>query len=195
MSSTPESPKIVACREVKPAMLEVLEAEVEKKLEEASLEELRYLKVKFEGKKDVANTNQLSVKVVMNASYGGLGTKKGRFSGFKEIAMTITWRGRWAIQVTRDFVLNYTSQAHVKADPRWDDVKLDVIYGDTDSVFVKMTNTRNKLMTIADAWYYAKAVSKEATKSSIESRTCWKTSTSLDGLPFSASTTRRWAVK
>lgn len=120
--------------------------------------------MKFGDKKEVANTNQLSVKVVMNASYGGLGTKKGRFSGFKEIAMTITWRGRWAIQVTRDFVLSYTSQDHVKADPRWQDVKLEVIYGDTDSVFVKMTNTKNKVMTIKDAWYYAKAVSGEATK-------------------------------
>jgi DNA polymerase elongation subunit (family B) len=155
-----------SCRDLKQGMRKVLEADMpdKKKLEEASLEELKYLKAKFVAKNEVANTNQLSVKVVMNASYGGLGTKKGRFSGFKEIAMTITWRGRWAIQVTRDFVLGYTSQAHVKADSRWADVKLDVIYGDTDSVFVKMTNTKNKVMTIADAWYYAKAVSKEATQ-------------------------------
>lgn len=70
----------------------------------------------------IYNATQLAVKVSMNSVYGFTGASKG-FLPMKPIASSVTARGRELIQVTKDFCeKNY---------------ECEVVYGDTDSCYVK----------------------------------------------------------
>ena len=79
---------------------------------------------------DVANAKQRATKVLCNSMYGIMGYTRGRFYR-REIAEAITLGGQW---------LN-------KATKKWFEEKnYEVIYGDTDSVFVKMPPDHEKFI-------------------------------------------------
>lgn len=87
------------------------------------------------------NQKQLAIKVVMNAIYGTLGAAFGHIS-MSRIAYTITWRGRRYIKAARDFANSLRS---VSAElPGVGEVLLvgdaspETVYGDTDSIMVRM---------------------------------------------------------
>jgi DNA polymerase I len=81
-------------------------------------------KIKSMSKKkgDAYDLQQYALKVVANAAYGAFGYSRFRLYN-RDIARSITYVGRSALESTRDFLQN--------------NYNLDVIYGDTDSFFVK----------------------------------------------------------
>lgn len=79
------------------------------------------------------NVLQLSIKIVMNSFYGFFGVKEGMMPGMQPIAISTTFHGRDYIQRTKRFLHNLFD-----THPDYADLHMDVIYGDTDSVFVKI---------------------------------------------------------
>lgn len=75
---------------------------------------------------------QLSIKIVMNSFYGFFGVKEGMMPGMQPIAVSTTFYGRDYIQRTKRFLQNLFD-----THPDYADLNMDVVYGDTDSVFVK----------------------------------------------------------
>lgn len=76
---------------------------------------------------------QLGVKVVMNSFYGFFGVKAGMMPGLQPIAVCTTFYGRSYIERTQAFLFNL-----FKTHPDYKSLHLDIVYGDTDSVFVKI---------------------------------------------------------
>ena len=87
-----------------------------------------------------------AIKIIMNSFYGVLGSSGCRFHS-QQLASSITRRGHEIITRTRDFI---------------EDAGYTVIYGDTDSVFVKLednvdeheaASTGKSLMHSLNAWW------------------------------------------
>jgi len=75
---------------------------------------------------------QLSIKIVMNSFYGFFGVKEGMMPGMQPIAVSTTFYGRDYIQRTKQFLQNLFD-----THPDYEKLNMEVVYGDTDSVFVK----------------------------------------------------------
>jgi DNA polymerase elongation subunit (family B) len=80
---------------------------------------------------DVANAKQRATKVLCNSMYGIMGYSRGRYYK-REIAEAITLGGQW---------LNKTTKTWLEESKGY-----PVIYGDTDSQFVKMFDGANKIL-------------------------------------------------
>jgi DNA polymerase I len=83
-------------------------------------------KVSSENEKKVLDARQYALKIMANAFYGYTGYVRGRVY-ILDIANAITSCGRYLIQKTRDIVET--------------DKNLKVVYGDTDSIMVKLQTT------------------------------------------------------
>lgn len=80
----------------------------------------------------VLDNNQLATKCTTNSIYGVSGAAKGRMPNI-DVAAQITRYGQKLILATRDYIL---TQWQNETSPELSWIKPDVIYGDTDSVFV-----------------------------------------------------------
>lgn len=96
-------------------------------------------------KEAIYNARQLALKVSANSVYGSMGCTKGKLY-LKAIAASVTKIGRDGLMATREFVLSRMSAAFVYGDERaralWGDAAAstfaDVLYGDTDSVMIRV---------------------------------------------------------
>ena len=79
--------------------------------------------VKDPAKKRMLNAEQYALKIMANAFYGHMGYARARIYDL-DIANTITFTGRHTIQKTKDIIEK--------------ELGYKVVYGDTDSVFVKV---------------------------------------------------------
>ena len=93
---------------------------------------------------DVLDGLQLAYKVTANSLYGQLGAKTSQVY-LKDLAASTTATGRKQLEIAKDYIYNNFPGA-------------EVVYGDTDSIFVKFVNEKDGV----------KLKGKEAIKSSIE---------------------------
>lgn len=99
--------------------------EVKKKIKE----ETNFEKIKeYENEYEVLDGFQLAMKVSMNSIYGFTGANFGRLPE-KRIAASTTAEGRRMIRQCKDYLL--------------DNYNCDVVYGDTDSVYVKFKTDKD----------------------------------------------------
>jgi DNA polymerase elongation subunit (family B) len=94
------------------------------------------------------NNTQEGQKVVMNSAYGGAGAKKGRIP-HHPLAACVTYDARCSATLTAEYL-----EKHYNAE---------VIYGDTDSVFVIFPETWKEEME-KDRHGWGKKIAKEVTK-------------------------------
>ena len=93
---------------------------------------------KFSFEYDLLDSKQLAYKLTANSIYGQMGSKYSQVFK-KEIAESTTAVGREQLKIARDFVKvpsnynNYFSEYNLK----YYEMKNTVVYGDTDSIFVK----------------------------------------------------------
>lgn len=99
---------------------------LEKLVNQRSVVKKEMYKEKDPDKKRLLNAKQYALKIMANAFYGQLGYPRSRFYVL-EVANSITAFGRELIQKTRDEI---------------EEKGYEIIYGDTDSVFVKV-KTKN----------------------------------------------------
>jgi DNA polymerase I len=92
--------------------------------------------VKDPAKKRLLNAEQYALKIMANAFYGHMGYARARIYDL-DIANTITFTGRHMIQKTKDIIEK--------------ELGYEVVYGDTDSVFVKVNEEdMEKIRLIGD---------------------------------------------
>jgi len=92
--------------------------------------------VKDPAKKRLLNAEQYALKIMANAFYGHMGYARARIYDL-DIANTITFTGRYTIQKTKDIIEK--------------ELGYGVVYGDTDSVFVKVNEEdMEKIRAIGD---------------------------------------------
>jgi DNA polymerase I len=88
------------------------------------------------GKKRLLNAEQYALKIMANAFYGHMGYARARIYDL-DIANTITFTGRTMIQKTKEIIEK--------------ELGYGVVYGDTDSVFVKVNEENmEKIRAIGD---------------------------------------------
>jgi DNA polymerase I len=88
------------------------------------------------GKRRLLNAEQYALKIMANAFYGHMGYARARIYDL-DIANTITYTGRHTIQKTKDIIEK--------------ELGYRVVYGDTDSVFVKVNeDDMEKIRAIGD---------------------------------------------
>ena len=103
-------------------------------LEQRSATKKLLKKEKDENKKKVLDGYQLAYKLTANSVYGQLGAKTSSIS-FKKVAACTTAIGRERIYDAKDLVMDWAIENN-KLPPQ-------VVYGDTDSIFVKFNRNDN----------------------------------------------------
>lgn len=100
------------------------------------IESLIYLRAiaKEEGNKSLSQ----AIKILMNSFYGVMGSSKSRFY-HSDLPLAITKTGQWILSQGREFFQNRSMQ---------------VIYGDTDSLFVKISQDVNLEKLVNDFNHY-----------------------------------------
>lgn len=117
---------------------------------------------------NVYESLQLANKIIMNSLYGMLGSPTATVPNV-EIAMTITGKGRDNLLAAKDYVeKNYNRLTGEKE-------KAKVIYGDTDSIFVKMPG-----ITIEKAIEYGQMIDKIIQKDVFDARPPMRLEVSYD---------------
>lgn len=118
--------------------------------------------------KMVYDKRQLALKVSANSVYGFCGVKFGRLP-CKPIARSVTARGREMIEMTKKVVVDYYAKHFA---PKYGG-KAIIVYGDTDSVFVKFPCTipqgaDGKLTDVSaaiqESFVFAEACSRRASE-------------------------------
>jgi len=117
--------KSVKCSVVAGVLHDMLLQRREKKKKLAELKRLREVEPskKIDIEIIIADSLQLYLKLVMNSIYGAYAFKDSRMNNFA-LADSITRGGRFALERTRQIV--------------WDSFRYDVVYGDTDSAFIRL---------------------------------------------------------
>jgi len=122
---------------------------LKKKAKEAKEEEFRIL-----------DTTQWAIKILLNSFYGYFGYTRSRMYELV-IANTVTRTGRENIAKTRRIIEEEIRKAYLKDGEAYlesevekrpegaSEVSLEVVYGDTDSVFVKLVPTNGEKATIS----------------------------------------------
>ena len=122
--------------EIIPESMAVIPLTLNTLLSARSATKQRLKKESNEDKKKVLDGLQLSYKVVANSVYGQLGGKNSMIYK-KDVAACTTCTGRNRIQNAIDGVYEWSKKMNFVN-------QLDIIYGDTDSVFIKFPNTYQK---------------------------------------------------
>lgn len=117
-------------------------ADIKELIESKQDDKLKTLSQEFEVQKSVLDKRQLAYKVNANSMYGAMGVSRG-FLPFVNGAMTVTYVGRTSIKKAVDFI-----------QTEWKDSL--VVYGDTDSCFVKFFNLEGK--PYKEIWQFAEGV-------------------------------------
>ena len=79
------------------------------------------------------NNKQNAVKLMMNSLYGAMGSTFGSLS-FVDLAAEVTSRGRWALNRSMTRFREYSTAHNITGE---------VVYGDTDSIFIKVDLFKN----------------------------------------------------
>lgn len=95
----------------------------------------------------VLDKRQLSYKVSANSAYGALGVQRGRLP-FMPGAMSTTAKGREAVHLAAKTIVN--------------EHKGELIYGDTDSCYIRFPHLDNN--PAKDIWDYSEHVANQVTK-------------------------------
>ena len=101
----------------------------------------------------ILNERQKGIKISANSAYGFTGTQRG-FLSFWVVAAAITACGRTMIDDTRKAVVEFGLPKHVTAS---------VIYGDTDSVMVKLSGLPSSEEGLIEAFQHANILAKHVT--------------------------------
>lgn len=118
---------------------------------------------KDEFKRSVYNGRQLALKVSMNSVYGFLAAYTLRC---RPIAACVTTTGRQMIETTKNFVENeFTDWARKNG---YTNLGTEVIYGDTDSVFIKFQTGKKGRAALEDSWKLAKIAGEMITENCFE---------------------------
>ena len=91
-----------------------------------------------EDKKKVLDGLQLAYKVTANSVYGQMGARTSSIF-FKKIAACTTAIGRQRIEDAEKGTLEWAESEYNTMIPKWVENKATIIYGDTDSVFIKFS--------------------------------------------------------
>ena len=97
---------------------------------------------------DLLDSQQLAYKLTANSIYGQMGSKYSQVFK-KEIAESTTAVGREQLELAKKFVLNSDNFKDYNKDIVYNH---DVVYGDTDSIFVKYDCRDNKGNIIKDSY-------------------------------------------
>lgn len=96
------------------------------------------------------NMMQQAIKILLNSYYGYSGYVRARLYSI-EVANAVTSIGRQNIENTKKIIVNETNKILVEECKIWN-IELDVIYGDTDSIFIKCI-LNNKLINECDQYH------------------------------------------
>lgn len=119
-----------------------LQKESESKCSEEEMSKIKKRMDELDIMKIVLDKRQISYKVNANSMYGAMGVSRG-FLPLKHGAMTVTYIGRTSIQKAVNFIKD-----------NWEGST--VVYGDTDSCFVKFPQLEGK--TNKEIWSFAENV-------------------------------------
>lgn len=112
-------------------------------------------------KKSILNGRQLALKVSCNSVYGFLAAQMIQC---KPIAATVTTIGRQMIQATKDFCENDFKQHAITTGLAPKNLDVKVVYGDTDSVFIKFQTDKKGIEANRESFELGKVCGEMATK-------------------------------
>ena len=95
-----------------------------------------------EFKKQILDGFQLAYKVIANSVYGALGAKTSDIY-YKELAASTTAVGRERLLLAKNFALNENNYPQILNNGKTIYLKNEIIYGDTDSIFVHFQSLDN----------------------------------------------------
>jgi DNA polymerase I len=105
--------------------------------------------------KDVLDARQYAIKILLNSFYGYSGYKRARLYSL-DVAGAVTSNGRANLLRTKDIIEKEIGSIDGK--------ELIIVYGDTDSVFVKVGKNTGELMDPDDAEKIGSMIAKVVTK-------------------------------
>jgi len=116
----------------------------------------KQMKAMSEGQdKNALDARQYAIKILLNSFYGYSGYKRARLFSL-DVAGAVTSNGRDNLLRTKDIIEKEIGNVDGK--------ELRVVYGDTDSVFVKIGENTGELMDPVDAEKIGSMIAKAVTK-------------------------------